>query len=138
MDAITAQAAYTWAAEQGLATENFYEQLALGTDFGQMTYTTKSKAGKRRDASREQIARAFSLPPEAEETADFCANFAEAVSFCGQCLFTVKALEHGAAEKPLVRVLESVTGQPWDLEKLLSLGTYSRNLEKQLKKRFQK
>ena len=132
LDAVAAEAAYTWATEQGLNTENFYEQLASGADFGQMTCTPKSKAGKRRDASREQIARAFSLPPEAEETADFCANFAEAVSLCGQCLFTVKALESGAAEMPLVRALECVTGQPWSLEKLLSLGAYSRNLEKQL------
>lgn len=138
LDAVAAEAAYTWATEQGLVTENFYEQLALDADFGQMTYTTKSKAGKRRDASREQIARAFSLPPEAEETADFCANFSEAVSVCGQCLFTVKALESGAAEMPLVRALECVTGQSWNLERLLSLGADSRNLEKQLKKRFQK
>ena len=142
LDAVAAEAAYIWATEQSLDTENFYEKLALGTDLGllleRMPHTTKSKAGKRRDASREQIAKAFSFLPEAEETADFCTNFAEGISACGQCLFTVKALESGAAEMPLVRALECVTGQSWDLERLLSLGTYSRNLEKQLNKRFQK
>jgi sugar phosphate isomerase/epimerase len=142
LDAVAAEAAYIWAAEQGLVTENLYEQLALGTDLGrqlvEVPHRTKSKAGKRRDASRGQIASAFSLPPEAEETAAFCANFAEAVSVCGQCLFTVKALEPGNAEMFLVRALECVTGQSWNLERLISLGACSRNLEKQLKKRFQK
>lgn len=142
LDAVAAEAAYIWAAEQGLVTENLYEQLALGTDLGrqlvEVPHRTKSKAGKRRDASRGQIASAFSLPPEAEETAVFCANFAEAVSVCGQCLFTVKALEPGNAEMFLVRALECVTGQSWNLERLISLGACSRNLEKQLKKRFQK
>jgi len=142
LDAIAAEAALSGAAVQGLKTEDLYEAIAfrsgIGDRLAEATDCKKRKNGKRRSESYGKIAKAFGLPAEEENTREFCGNFLEAVSACGQCMFTVNALQPGLGAQSLLHLMESVTGQPWDLNRLLTLGTYSRELERQLKIRFLK
>ena len=139
LDAFGAAAARNWAEQQGLPTENLYEDIAfrrgIGDRLAEGIKESKNKGGKRRGGSYGKIAQAFGLSPEEAATEDFCRNYAEAVSVCGQCIFTANAFPEACY--PL-KLLERVTGQSWDLTQFLALGQHSRNLEKQLKERYQK
>ena len=137
MDAFGAETARKWAEEQRLPTETLYEDIAfrrgIGESLAEGRKESKNKGGKRRGGSYGKIAQAFGLSPEEESTEDFCRNFAEAVSVCGQCIFTANAFPE---ECYPLKLLEQVTGEPWDISQFLALGQHSRNLEKQLKDRF--
>lgn len=139
LDAFGAEAARKWAEEQGLPTETLYEDIAFRRDIGanlaEGIKESKNKGGKRRGGSYGSIAQAFGLPPEEAATDEFCRNFSEAVSACGQCIFTSNAFPEACY--PL-KLLEQVTGEDWDLSRFLALGQCSRNLEKQLKERYRK
>lgn len=141
MDAMEAEAAFRWAQEQGMDTAGLYEAIAfrrgIGDRLAEGVDAHKRKGGSRRKGNYGQIALAFDLPPEAETTAAFCRNYAEAVSVCGQCMFTVKALDPGQKAQPLLNMMECVTGQIMELERLLSLGAASRHLEQTLRQRFE-
>ena len=142
MDAIAAEAALQWAAEQGMETAGLYESIAFRQGIGdRLADGVERRIGngkKRRNGSDRRIAEAFGLPPEEEATAEFCKNFTEAVSVCGQCLFTVNALRPDRKELFLAVLLEQITGQKVDPERLLALGAHSRRLEQQLRQRFHK
>lgn len=138
LDAVAAEAARKWAAEHGLPTDTIYEDIAFRRGMGDYLAegVESRKGGKRRKDSYGQIAAFFDLPQEEASTGEFCRNFAEAISVCGQCMFTVRGLVPGTQELPLLTTLRHVTGQEWTIQKLLALGAYSRNLEEQLKERF--
>ena len=139
LDAFGAETARKWAEEQGLPTATLYEDIAfrrgIGEQLAEGVKESKNKGGKRRGGSYGKIAQAFGLPPEEAATEDFCRNFAEAVSVCGQCIFTANAFPEACY--PL-KLLEQVTGEVWDLSRFLALGQHSRDLEKQLKERYLK
>lgn len=142
LDAIGAEDARDYASRQGWETENLYEAIAFRTGIGDRlaegVFSPGKKGGRRRSGSHARIAGAFGLPLGEEATEEFCRNFLEAVSVCGQCMFTVKALQPGVEDDfPVLKALAQATGQSWDLKKLLALGKYSRELEQRLKNRFQ-
>lgn len=140
LDAVGAEAAWDYALQQGWKTENLYEAIAFRTGIGDRlaegVASPKEKGSRRRNGSQAQLARVFGLPAEEEATKEFCQNYLEAVSVCGQCVLAVMALQPDMEELPLLKTLEQVTGQAWDLDRLLALGKHSRELEQQLKQRF--
>jgi aldehyde:ferredoxin oxidoreductase len=137
LDAFGAEAARKWAEEQGLTTETIYEDIAfrrgIGESLAEGIQESKNKGGKRRGGSYGSIAQAFGLTPEEDATEEFCRNFSEAVSACGQCIFTANAFPEACY--PL-KLLEQITGEAWNLSRFLALGEQSRNLERQLKDRY--
>ena len=137
LDAFGAEAARKWAEEQGLPTGNLYEDIAfrrgIGASLAEGVKESKNKGGKRRGGSYGSIAQAFGLTPEGDATEEFCRNFSEAVSVCGQCIFTANAFPEACY--PL-KLLEQITGEAWDISRFLALGEQSRNLERQLKDRY--
>lgn len=137
LDAFGAAAAREWAEEQGLFTENLYEDIAfrrgIGDRLAEGVAGRKEKGGKRRGGSYGKIAQAFGMSSEEASTEEFCRNFSEAVSACGQCIITANGFPE---EGYPLKLLEQVTGETWDLPRFLALGQHSRNLEKQLKDRF--
>jgi len=142
MDSVEAENARRWAVEQGIDTSDLYENIAyrrgVGDALADGIAAGAKKSGKRRGGKQQQIAAAFNLPPNEERTASFCRNYSEAVSVCGQCMFTVGALQAGKNYTPLPKLLESVTGQEMNLERLISLGEQSFRLEEELCRRFEK
>ena len=92
------------------------------------------KSGKRRKGSFESVLRAFDLP-DGEEAERFCRDFTEAVSVSGQCMFTLKALKKG--ELPMLEMLRAVTGRDYTTEDFLAIGAGSRELERELRARFE-
>lgn len=142
LDAIAAENARTYALQQGWEIENLYESIAfrkgVGEQLAEHAGSSKRKSGKRRKGSYGQIARAFGLDLEEETTGEFCRNLLEAISACGQCVLTVNALQPGMETLPSLNHLEQATGQTWNLDKLLTLGAYSRDLEHCLQVRFSK
>lgn len=140
MDAIAAETAAQCAAAQGMNIPDIYRAIAfrqgVGDRLAEGVDASKGKGGKRRNVSYVRIMEAFALPEDA--ASDFCKNLTEAVSVCGQCMFTVNALRPGMEELPLLMLLKNVTGKPLDLQGLLTIGAHSRNLEQTLRKRFEK
>jgi len=136
MDAIAAEAASQWAAEQGMFLPDIYRAIAfrqgIGDRLADGVDTPKEKSKKRRNISHERIMEAFGLNTDAE---DFCKNYAEAVCTLGQCMFTVNGMESGM-EVHLLSLLKSVTGADIGMEDLLAIGARSRTLEQDLQKKF--
>ena len=140
MDAMEAEAALRWAKEQGIDTTGVYEAIAyrqgIGDQLSEGVARERKQGSDRRKVNYEQLATAFGLSAEGEETAVFCKNIIEAVSVCGQCIFTLRALQAPDQEMPLLKMIEYVTGQPCDITNLLSLGEFSHRLVQELKQRF--
>ena len=138
MDAFAAEQAALRFAESGLSKEELYEAMAYGrldvNRRGSGAGENRLKSGKRRRGSFESVLRAFDLGDDGEAER-FCRSFTEAVSVSGQCMFTLKALKKG--ELPMLEMLQAVTGRPYTLEDFLALGEESRELEQELKARFE-
>lgn len=144
MDAIAAQDALRWAEEQGLSTENLYEEIAhrrgIGGTLAEGIHRGKGKGGKRRGGSHQAIAAAFGLAQEAPETDLFCRCLMEAISSAGQCMFTVNGILRRDGEKselPVAQMLTLVTGREMNLECFLELGRRSLALEQQLNRKYE-
>lgn len=139
LDAMETETAVRWAQAQGMDTADLVRRIAhregIGDRLADGVPGPKSSGSRRKAAGFSAIRDAFS--PPGETAGEFCRNLTEAVSVCGQCVFTLNALSPGG-EFFLPELLEAVTGQPVTLEALLSLGRYSRNLEAQLRERFTK
>lgn len=138
MDAIAAEKAAARLADSGLSKAELFEAMAYGridvNVRGSGAGENRLKSGKRRKGSFESVLRAFDLPDD-EASEMFCRSFTEAVSVSGQCMFTLKALKKG--ELPILDLLQAVTGRTYTLEDFLALGAESRELEQELKKRFE-
>ena len=139
MDAIAAQDAAGWAAEQGILTQTLYEDIAyrrgIGNELAEGVPKRKGNGGKRRGGSYGAIAEAFRLSPDDPETAFFCRSLTEAVSASGQCMFTVNGMQvsdEGATIVPGLKMLSLVTGMDMDLEKFLQIGHRFSELEQQI------
>lgn len=142
MDAIAAEDAAIWAAEQGLPTQGFYVDMAyrrgIGNKLAEGVPHRTGKGGKRRSSSYDAITKAFDLSPGTPATERFCRDLTEAISVAGQCMFTVNALRPDTPNLFVLQMLQYVTGMDLTLEDLLRIGGNSRMLEKQLRQFFGK
>ena len=129
MDVIAAETA-----AQGSADPEVYRAIASGKRPAAAPPVQKGKGGKRRNVSDRRILEAFGLT---EDPQGFCKNYAEAVCVLGQCMFTVNGLVPERKERPLPAMIRSVTGKQLTLEDLLRIGQCSRELEQQVRKRFE-
>lgn len=139
MDAIAAQNAVAWAAEQGIPTQNLYEEIAfrrgIGNQLAEGVPKQKGKSGKRRGGSYDAIRKVFHLSSETPAAENFCRALTEAISAAGQCMFTVNGLpDQTGGEKtlPVLRMLKLVTGMELDLDTFLQQGHRFGELEQQL------
>lgn len=121
MDAMEAEAAHQWASAHGLDLPKS---------------TAQKPIGKGRKVSCENLGAVFGLPSDGEETAIFCRRFMEAVSLYGQCIFTVRVAQTQEQALQILQLLESVTGQPVDLETFLALGADSLAWEEKCNKKI--
>lgn len=143
MDAIAAEDAAIWAAEQGMPIQGLYEDMAyrrgIGDKLAEGVPHRKGKGGTRRSGSFGAIMEAFSLPPDDPKAEIFCRDLTEAISVAGQCMFTVNVLRPGDIPNLFVlQMLRCVTGMELTLEDLLRIGRNSRKLEAQLRQSFDK
>lgn len=137
LDAMEAEAVLLRASALGLEADDLLSRIARGEPIDprltDIVPGPKKSGARRKTAGFRQIRAAFSPPPETAE--DFCRDLTEAVSACGQCIFTLNALSPGK-EFLLSALLTAVTGRAVTLDTLLALGRYSRDLEAQLLGRF--
>jgi len=141
MDAIAAEDAIHWAEEHGIPTDHLCEEIAyrrgIGDKLAEGVPYRQGKGGKRRGGSFGAILRAFDLPADDPETDAFCRALTEAISAAGQCMFTVHGLCGEAPMEYMLQTLHGVTGMDLELDDLLAIGKRNRELERQLRRKFE-
>lgn len=142
MDAIAAEDAALWAAEQGISVQGLYEDIAfrhgIGDKLAEGAPRRKGKSGKRRGGSYGAIMEAFRLSPDDPEAQSFCRALTEAVCAAGQCMFTVNALRREEPVFHVIPMLHAVTGMDIDPDRLVRIGRTCSELEQQLRDKFRK